>query len=134
MRRVVSNICQYRYEWASWKHAAKTFAHRAIEMRHKRNEHVWFGFSPMRFEQSNRRAVIHANRELQHPQKLRTSERPALAQHGVIDILNADPGVFFDDIEGIHQLLQIGETDFPGTPLGFDNHLESGGGGTVATP
>ena len=59
------------------------------------------------------------------------SVQPAL-QHRVVDVLDADAGVFSDDVERIEQFLQIREANFPRTPLRPNGHLQGCGGRPMA--
>ncbi len=105
VRRIVGDVRKYGYEWASRKRARKAFPQRAIEVRHKRNDHIRLRFFPMRFEQANCGTMIQAYHALQDPHQLRASQRPAVAQHQIVKILYADARIFLEDVERVQQLL-----------------------------
>ena len=116
------------------KRPLKAFLQCAIEMRHEGNHHVRLRLLPVRLEQPHRRPVIHANDRLQHAHDLRAAQRPAALQHRVVNVLDADAGVFPDNVERIEQFLQVREANFPRTPLRLNGHLQGCGGRAMAAP
>ena len=75
--------------------------------------------------------MVDLDYKLQNLKELRAAERPAIAQHRVVKVLNPDARKFLEDIEGIENFLQVGQFDFPRALLAFDGHLERGGGRPV---
>ena len=132
MRRIVGDVRKHRDKWPSRKCAAKTFAQRAIEVRHEGNHHVRLRFFPVRFEHPHRRPMIEPNHDLQHSHQLRAAERPARSQHPVVKILDADARVFLEDIECVEQFLQVGQANFPRPLLPADGHIKCRGCSAMA--
>src|SRR5271169_856353 len=85
----------------------------------------------MRLEQVNSCSVIYPHRKLQHLQKLRAAERPTRAEHRVVKILDAYPGVFPENIERIEKLLKVREADFPGPLLRLNSHAKCSSSSTM---
>ncbi len=98
----------------SGKCASKAFAHGPIEMRHERNHHVGLRFPPVLFEKLYGRAMVSPDHRLQDAHELRAAEGPACAQHLVVEVLDADVGVFLEDIELVEQFLEVRQPNFPG--------------------
>ena len=76
--------------------------------------------------------VVGPDHRLQHAHELGAAERPAGAQHLVVEVLDADVGVFLEDIELVEEFLKVGEPDFPGLPPRLDSHFERRGGRAMA--
>src|ERR1700684_2435045 len=65
-------------------------------------------------EESGCRSVVQPNHSVNEHQPLPGPERPALGQHQVIDIFQADPGQLTENIERMQHLLQVHEAYVPG--------------------
>ena len=105
----------------------ETLVQRPVEMRHEGNHHVRLGFPPMRFEHAHRCAMPQSNHELQHLHQLSAAQRPAAAQHPVVEVLDPYAGVFLEDIQRVEQFLQIDQANFPRTFLRLNGHLQGRG-------
>ena len=78
--------------------------------------------------------MIHPHNQLQDAHELRAAKRPAVAQHLVVHVLNANSGELAEDIQGIKYFLKVDQRDFEGQALPLDLHLQSGGGVAVPAP
>jgi hypothetical protein len=76
--------------------------------------------------------VIHFHHKLQNLKELRAAKGPAVAQHGVVEILDPDACEFLEDIEGIEDFLEVGQLDSPRMLLGLDGHLKRGRGRSMS--
>ena len=88
---------------------------------------------PEFFEHFHRRAVIHAHHQLQHAHQLRAAQRPAIAQHLVVHVLNANSGELAKDVQGVKYFLKVDERHFQRQALPLDLDLQSGGGVAMAS-
>jgi hypothetical protein len=75
------------------------------------------------FEHPDGRPVIEPDHELEDTHQLRAAERPAVAKHLVVEILNADSRVLLQDVQVIEDFLQIGKLNVPRALLSLDGHL-----------
>ena len=103
-------------------------------MRHERNHHVGLRFFEVRFEHANGGAMIDADRELQYSHELGAAESPAVSQHQVIGVLDANAGVFPQDVNLVEQFLKVRKLNFPRALLRPDGHFQRRGGRPVAAP
>src|SRR5215469_6209702 len=120
MRRVICDVRKYGYEGPSGKCLMKTFSQRTIEVRDKGNHHIRTSLFPALFEHLDRGLVVNPNCKLQDLHKLRAAEGVPRAQHGIVEILNADSRVFLENVQFIEHFLQIHELDDPTTVLGLN--------------
>src|SRR5579862_2141486 len=132
MRRIVSEVGQYRDEWPAGKDVAEAFVHEAVEVRDEGNQHIGLRLAPVFFQQPHATAVIEFHHKLQNLKELRAAERPAIAQHRVVEILDPDACEFLEDIQGIEDFLEVGQLYLPGALLAFDGHLERGRGRSMS--
>ncbi len=66
------------------------FANLPVEMGNDRDEQISGLFPPKSFEQVYQRPVKHPNRGLENPKKLGAAQGPAILQHRVVLLLDAD--------------------------------------------
>ena len=83
---------------------------------------------PIFLQQPHRLSVIHPNHALQHAHQLRASQGPAILQHAVIDVLDAQSSGAANDVDRIEYLLQIYEFYFQGQVRLLDRRLKGHGG------
>ena len=76
--------------------------------------------------------VIHAHDQLQDAHELRAAERPAIAKHLVVHVLNSNSGELPENIQRIENFLKVDERDFERQALALDLNLQCGG--CVAMP
>src|SRR5579872_4541954 len=104
MPRVVCNIRENRHERFTRASSSQALAKRPIEMRNERRNEIRPQSLPVFLEQSHRFPVVYANDALQHAHQLRAAQRPAVLQHAVVDVLNAQPGEPPNDIDRVEYL------------------------------
>src|SRR5215831_3721978 len=81
----------------------------------------------MLFEEPNSLFVVKTHHPLQQPHQLFAAQGPTGRQHLVIEVLDANPGVFLEDIQLVQKLLDIGKLHIPRELLRLRRHLEGGG-------
>src|SRR5437660_2658389 len=82
-------------------------------MRNYGDEQIRRVFEPEFLEQIHKRAVEDPNRGLKNAKKLGTAERPAILQHDVVLLLDANAGQFAQDVQPIGKILKLNEFDLP---------------------
>ena len=55
----------------------------------------------------------YANGRLEHAEKLRAAQRPAILQHDVVLLLNANAGEFAKNVQTVGQILKLDRLDLP---------------------
>src|SRR6476646_4337738 len=73
-----------------------------------------------------------ANRKLQDAKEILAAERPAVLQHDVVLLLNANPGEFAKHVQPVGQILELHELHLPRPPLLSRNRLECDSSVTVS--
>ena len=134
VRRIIREIGEYGYEWPAGKRGRKALTQCAIEVWNKRHNHVVLRPAPVLRQQPDRWPMIHPDRGLQDRNQLRAAQRPAIPDHPVVDVLNAQAGHAPDGIERIEQLLQI---DQLGAGIGIvtlDGVSNRSGGASMPSP
>lgn len=106
---------------------------RTVEIGHERNGHIRAGLHPMLLEEPHDRPMVHANHRVHESQTLRRAQSPALRQHFVINVLQAEVRDFAEHIQGIEEFLEIRQTDFPRPALLFDDGFERRRRGAVSS-
>ena len=76
--------------------------------------------------------MVRPHDQLQDAHQLRAAQRPAIAQHLVVHVLNANSGQLAEDIQRIENFLKVDQGHFQRQALPLDLHLQSGGGVAVA--
>ena len=132
MLRIVRQVGQHRDKGPARKRFLVTFPQRAIEVRHERNHHVRRVLLPELFEDPHRGPVVRPHDKLQDAHELRAAQRPAVAQHLVVHVLNANSGQLAEDIQRVEDFLKVYEGHFQRQALPLDLHLQSRGGVAVA--
>src|SRR6202030_2777468 len=79
------------------------------------------------------RTMIQPDYRVHEANSLGRTERPALSEHQVVNVLQADAADLAEHIQRIEHLLQVDHAYLPGAPLLFDHRLQRGGGRTVAS-
>jgi hypothetical protein len=70
-------------------------------------------FAPKLLEQVYQRPVKYPNGGLKNAKKLRAAQRPAILQHGVVLLLDADSRQPAKDVQAVSKILKLDEFDLP---------------------
>src|SRR5579883_549120 len=100
----VRNVGQNGDKGRRRKGSTQAFAQRPIEMRYKRRDEIRVCILPVAFQQLNGFAVVYAYDKLQNPHQMWAAQRPAVLQHSVVDILNAQTCYSANKINGVEYL------------------------------
>ena len=131
--RIIRQVGKNRNKRPPRKRLLVTLPQRAIKMRDKRHHHVRRVLLPELFEYLHRGPVVGSNDNLQHAHELRAAQGPAVPQHLVVHVLNANSGQFAKDIQGIKHFLKVYQGHVQRQAKLLDLHLQRGSGVAVAS-
>src|SRR5260370_29538648 len=83
-----------------------TLANLPVEMGNDGDKQVRRLFAPKLLEQVYQRPVKYPNGGLKNAKKLRAAQRPAILQHGVVLLLDADSRQPAKDVQAVSKILQ----------------------------
>src|SRR5579871_5054976 len=123
VRRVIGKISEDGDEGRAGERTSKAFAESAVEVGDERDDNIRPFFAPEFFEHTDNRAVIETDDAMHHTEQIGRAERPSVAQHEIVNVLETDGSEAAENVEGIELVLQIHQAAFPGhrgaaTPLG----------------
>jgi hypothetical protein len=87
---------------------------------------------PELLEDPHGRPVVRPHHKLQDAHELRAAQRPAVAQHLVVHVLDANSGQLAEDIQRVEDFLKVYQGHFQRQALPLDLHLQSRCGVAVA--
>ena len=76
--------------------------------------------------------MVESNDGVHKRQELGRAQRPAVFEEGVVDVLHAQAGDFAEDIEFVEHVLEIDQTNVPGTILLTGDRFEGRGCSAMA--
>jgi len=127
MRRVIGEIGEHRDEGDVRGRAVQTLPHGPIQIRHHRDHNIEALFAPEFFKKADGGPVIQPDDTVHTTHELGGPERPAFAQHQVVEILQPHARDLAENVERIEQFLQIDETHLPRPLLRLDDLPQSVG-------
>src|SRR5216683_3209856 len=131
-RRKISQVGDNGDERPPGINLRPAFANLPVEMWNDGNKQVGGFFAPKLLEQVYQRPVKHSNGGLKNAKKLGAAQSPAVLQHGVVLLLDADPRQLAQDVQPVGKVLKLNKLDLPVALLLRNHRLKRDG--CVAMP
>src|SRR6266436_10281771 len=112
-RRKISQVRDDGDKRAAGIDLGPAFANLAVEMRNYGNEQVRRLFTPEFFKKIHERPVKYPYRGLKNAKKLSAAKRPAILQHDVVLLLDADAGEHAQNVHTVGQVLELDYLELP---------------------